>query len=186
MPSARRSTRIDLISADTDLTPDCGKTSASRQTFVTGKAAELAAQALRAAILRAADAGDDARLQFGDGKVIVRDGGREQALNLAEMPADNSGYVLKAEETFNPPTSPLDENGQGVPYAVYGFGAHLAEIEVDMELGTVKVVESGRRPRCRPRHQPDLDRRADRRRRRPGARPRVDGRIHAGPWRESA
>ena len=31
-------------------------------------------------------------------------------------------------------------NGQGNPYAVYGFGAHLAEIEVDMELGTVKVV----------------------------------------------
>ena len=84
MPSARRSTCIDLISADTDLTPDCGKTSASRQTFVTGKAAELAAQALRAAILRAANAGDGARLQFGDGKVIVRDGGREQALDLAE------------------------------------------------------------------------------------------------------
>ena len=33
---------IDLVSADTDLTPDCGKTSASRQTFVTGKAAERA------------------------------------------------------------------------------------------------------------------------------------------------
>ncbi len=131
---------IDLISADTDLTPDCGKTSASRQTFVTGKAAELAAQALRAEILRAANAGDGVRLQFGDGKVIVRDGGREQALTLASMPADNSGYVLKAEETFNPPTSPLDENGQGDPYAVYGFGAHLAEIEVDMELGTVKVI----------------------------------------------
>ena len=95
---------------------------------------------MRAAILHAANAGDGARLQFGDGKVIVRDGGREQALNLADMPPDNSGYVLKAEETFNPPTSPLDENGQGNPYAVYGFGAHLAEIEVDMELGTVKVV----------------------------------------------
>jgi CO/xanthine dehydrogenase Mo-binding subunit len=131
---------IDLISADTDLTPDCGKTSASRQTFVTGKAAELAARALRAVILRVAHAGDSARLQFGDGKVIVREGGREQALALADMPVDNSGYVLKAEETFNPPTSPLDENGQGHPYAVYGFGAHLAEIEVDLELGTVKVM----------------------------------------------
>ena len=39
--------RIDLVSADTALTPDCGKTSASRQTFVTGKAAELAGRALR-------------------------------------------------------------------------------------------------------------------------------------------
>ena len=33
---------IELIDGDTDLTPDCGKTSASRQTFVTGKAARLA------------------------------------------------------------------------------------------------------------------------------------------------
>ena len=43
---------------------------------------------------------------------------------------------LRAEETFDPPTTPLDENGQGDPYAVYGFGAHLAEVEVDVELGT--------------------------------------------------
>ncbi|MBM3520772.1 MAG: aldehyde oxidase, partial [Alphaproteobacteria bacterium] len=43
---------VDLVSADTDLTPDCGKTSASRQTFVTGKAAERAGTALRRMILR--------------------------------------------------------------------------------------------------------------------------------------
>jgi CO/xanthine dehydrogenase Mo-binding subunit/aerobic-type carbon monoxide dehydrogenase small subunit (CoxS/CutS family) len=132
--------RIDLISADTDLTPDCGKTSASRQTFVTGKAAEMVGRRLRAAILKAAKAGDGAQLRFADGRIVVTENGAARALNLADLPADNSGYVLKAEETFNPPTSPLDENGQGVPYAVYGFGAHLAEIEVDMELGTVKVV----------------------------------------------
>jgi CO/xanthine dehydrogenase Mo-binding subunit/aerobic-type carbon monoxide dehydrogenase small subunit (CoxS/CutS family) len=131
--------RFDLVSADTDLTPDCGKTSASRQTFVTGKAAELAGRQLRAAILRAANAGDGARVEFGDGQVVVRDGERERRLVLAEMPADARGYVLAAEETFNPPTTPLDADGQGVPYAVYGFGAQLAEIEVDMELGTVKV-----------------------------------------------
>ena len=51
------------------------------------------------------------------------------------------GYVLTGEATFDPPTSPLDENGQGIPYAVYGFGAHMAEIEVDTELGTVRVLK---------------------------------------------
>jgi CO/xanthine dehydrogenase Mo-binding subunit/aerobic-type carbon monoxide dehydrogenase small subunit (CoxS/CutS family) len=132
---------IDLISADTDVTPDCGKTSASRQTFVTGKAAEMAGRQLRAAILRAAKAGDGARLEFGSGRVIARDGDITRAMPLADLPLDNSGYVLKAEETFNPPTTPLDKDGQGNPYAVYGFGAHLAEIEVDMELGTVKVLK---------------------------------------------
>ena len=34
--------KFDLVSGDTAITPDCGKTSASRQTFVTGKAAHMA------------------------------------------------------------------------------------------------------------------------------------------------
>ena len=60
---------------------------------------------------------------------------------LAELPLDKYGYVITSEETFDPPTSKLDENGQGVPYAVYGFGAHMAEIEVDVDLGTVRVLK---------------------------------------------
>ena len=43
--------RFDLVSGDTAITPDCGKTSASRQTFVTGKAAQTAGAKLRLAIL---------------------------------------------------------------------------------------------------------------------------------------
>jgi CO/xanthine dehydrogenase Mo-binding subunit len=35
---------------------------------------------------------------------------------------------------------PLDADGQGVPYATYGFAAQFAEVEVDVELGTVRVV----------------------------------------------
>ena len=56
------------------------------------------------------------------------------------MARDDRGYVLSGEATFNPPTTALDADGQGVPYAVYGFGAHMAEIEVDIELGTVRVL----------------------------------------------
>jgi CO/xanthine dehydrogenase Mo-binding subunit len=48
---------------------------------------------------------------------------------------------MMAEESYDPPTSPLDEDGQGVPYAVYGFGAHIAEVEVDRDLGTVRVLK---------------------------------------------
>ncbi len=132
--------RIDLVAPDTDLTPDCGKTSASRQTFVTGKAAELAGRALRAGILRAANAGESAGIEFGEGWLVVRDGDHERRLILSDMPRDARGYVFLAEETFNPPTTTLDANGQGIPYAVYGFGAHLAVVEVDMELGTVKLL----------------------------------------------
>ena len=133
--------RIDLVSADTDITPDCGKTSASRQTFVTGKAAELAAQALRREILRRANAGEDAVLAFNDGSVTATGSGRAHLIDLAALIPDALGYVFAAEATFDPPTSALDENGQGVPYAVYGFGAHMAEILIDMALGTVKVLK---------------------------------------------
>ncbi|HWW82327.1 MAG TPA: molybdopterin cofactor-binding domain-containing protein, partial [Vicinamibacterales bacterium] len=45
------------------------------------------------------------------------------------------------EATFDPPTTPLDEDGQGIPYAAYGFGAEMVEIEVDSELGTVKALK---------------------------------------------
>ncbi|ALA17243.1 MULTISPECIES: molybdopterin cofactor-binding domain-containing protein [unclassified Chelatococcus] len=133
--------RFDLVSADTDLTPDCGKTSASRQTFVTGKAAELAGRALRAAILRLANAGEGATVSFADDAVTVRDGGHERAIALADLPADEHGYLLTGEATFDPPTSPLDADGQGIPYAVYGFGAHMVEVEVDTALGTVKALK---------------------------------------------
>jgi CO/xanthine dehydrogenase Mo-binding subunit len=131
---------IDRVSADTDLSPDCGKTSASRQTFVTGRATQLAGQAIRALILRQANAGPAAAIEPGDGRVLIRDGDVVRSLDLATLPLDSHGYVLAAEETFDPPTAPLDADGQGIPYAVYGFGAHMAEVEVDTELGTVRVL----------------------------------------------
>ena len=132
---------VDLVSADTDLTPDCGKTSASRQTFVTGKAAELAGRALRRQILRLANAGDSASIEIANGKIAIKDSSVIRAIELDKQSIDASGYVLCAEESFDPPTSPLDADGQGSPYAVYGFGAHMAEVEVDIHLGTVKVLK---------------------------------------------
>jgi CO/xanthine dehydrogenase Mo-binding subunit/aerobic-type carbon monoxide dehydrogenase small subunit (CoxS/CutS family) len=133
--------RFDLVSGDTALTPDCGKTSASRQTLVTGRAAQLAGEKLRRAILKLADACDCASVVWDDSGITVRDGDESRSLSLRDSPLDEHGYVITSEETFDPPTSPLDENGQGSPYSVYGFGAHLAEIEVDIELGTVRVLK---------------------------------------------
>ncbi len=130
---------FDLLSADTDQTPDAGKTSASRQTFVTGKAALLAGRKLRQAILRLANAGEDATIAFAGGRVVVSEGGRRQELDPARLPRDAAGFVAVEEAVFDPPTTALDVDGQGEPYAVFGFGAHLAEIEVDLALGTIRV-----------------------------------------------
>lgn len=131
---------IDLVSADTDLTPDCGKSSASRQTFVTGKAAQRAGLSLRRQMLRMANAGPDAGIEIVHSMLMVKEPSLLRAVRLDRQPIDQFGYVLCAEETFEPPTTPLDINGQGSPYAVYGYGAHLAEVEVDLRLGAVKVL----------------------------------------------
>lgn len=133
--------RFDLVSGDTATSPDCGKTSASRQTFVTGKAAFIAGTSLRRAILSLAQAEDSAEITLGDKFVVVNDVHTSFRVELSTLPRDTFGYVLTTEATFDPPTSPLDENGQGSPYGVFGFGAHMAEVIVDMELGTVKVIK---------------------------------------------
>jgi aldehyde oxidoreductase len=131
---------FDFVGADTDLSPDAGKTSASRQTFVSGKAAFLAGQAMRRAILRLVNAGEDAKLTFEDGAIDIDDIAGRRRIDLTRLPANDSGLVIEVEETFDPPTTTLDANGQGDPYAVFGYGAHLAEVEVDVELGRVKVL----------------------------------------------
>ncbi len=115
------------INGDTFLTPDAGKTSASRQSFVSGRAAMEAGLALRAAILRRANAGPDAALELRQGVLLV-DGA---ALALSE--------TLHGEGSFDPPTIPLDANGQGIPYACYGFAAQIAALAVDTRLGTIHM-----------------------------------------------
>lgn len=132
-------TALSLVGPDTALTPDCGKTSASRQTVITGKAALLAGAALRARILALTNMGDEATLALDGARLFVRDGPGQRVIDLAALPTDAHGYVLAAEESYDPPTRPLDENGQGVPYAVYGYGAQVVELEVDMSLGTVNL-----------------------------------------------
>ena len=133
---------VGLITGDTDLTADAGKTSASRQTFVSGKAAELAGLDLRRKLFAMANAPEGEyrdrafRLAIeSDGKtaqVVIRKGGITHRVPL--------GKGLIGEGCFDPPTTPSDADGQGVPYASYAFAAQIAEVEVDLELGTTKVL----------------------------------------------
>jgi aldehyde oxidoreductase len=132
---------IDYVMGDTDLTADAGKTSASRQAFVSGNAARIAGQELRRRMLALAEARPEARLRLEPGMLIADDIEGEKRVDLTELPRDRRGDVLAAEGTFNPPTVPLDKDGQGVPYATYGFAAQLAELEVDLELGTTRLLK---------------------------------------------
>ncbi len=129
---------VALVAGDTDLTRDAGKTSASRQTLVSGNAARAAGLALRAAVLRQANAGEDAVIRLGNGVCVEHDG-LVTRLELGAPGAD--GLVLRGEGRYDPPTTALDADGQGVPYAAYAFAAQLAAVAVDTGLGTVKVTE---------------------------------------------
>jgi len=73
--------------------------------------------------------------------VVVREGEAVRRIDLDGLAANAEGYVFEATESYDPPTTPLDAKGQGKPYAVYGYGAQIAELEVDLKLGTVKLVK---------------------------------------------
>ncbi|HUG61132.1 MAG TPA: molybdopterin cofactor-binding domain-containing protein, partial [Methylomirabilota bacterium] len=129
-----------LVVGDTALTADAGKTSASRQTLVSGNAARLAAEALRAKILALANAGPDARLTLDGARLTIADGEASRRVDLAALDAEDDGTVLTGLATWDPPTTPLDADGQGDPYVSYGFAAQMAEVDVDLVLATVKVL----------------------------------------------
>ena len=146
-----------MVVGDTDLTADAGKTSASRQTFVSGNAARLAAEALRGKILTLANAGPQARLSLDGSRLQITDGEASRSIELAVLSAAGAAssgakggsaaaavpgqdIVLEGIGSWDPPTTALDENGQGIPYATYGFAAQMAEVEVDIGLGTSKVT----------------------------------------------
>jgi aldehyde oxidoreductase len=152
-------TVLQLVVGDTDLTPDAGKTSASRQTLVSGNAARLAAAALRGKILALANAGADAKLSLAGTRLHIVDGDASRSVDISTLPALAAGtppgggkeawrtaaspgaeVVLEGIGSWDPPTTPLDENGQGTPYATYGFAAQMAEVDVDIKLGTTKVT----------------------------------------------
>jgi len=127
--------KVELIGPDTDVTPDAGKTSASRQTFVSGNAARLTGLALRAEVLRLTNCADGV-IGFEGGLTVTAPDGIRHHVPLAE----GMDYAIEAAETYDPPTLPLDKNGQGVPYAVYGYTAQMAELTVDTTLGTVVLT----------------------------------------------
>ncbi|WP_156726883.1 xanthine dehydrogenase subunit D [Streptomyces apocyni] len=137
--------QVTIQPADTAV-GSAGSTSASRQTYVTGGAVRHACQAVRAEVL------EIGRRKFGsyhpawataelllEGGKIVTDGGEA----LADLADVLEGDPVERElEWRHRPTQALDhERGQGNGHVQYSFAAHRAVVEVDTDLGLVKVVE---------------------------------------------
>jgi CO/xanthine dehydrogenase Mo-binding subunit len=117
-----------------------GSTSASRQSWMTGGAVEAACRAVSDRLLAAAAARlgvDIATLTLENGSVVSAD----LVVDL-DLAAAAGGEVFEETVIFrHAPTVALDENGQGNAHVSFAFAAHRAVVDVDLDLGLVKVVE---------------------------------------------
>ncbi len=132
--------QVHLVNGDTDLTPDAGKTSASRQTFVSGNAARLTGLELRRQIGELLGIEVCGPLQLLGGCIQATDStGNSHRLDLGHLPDGPFGYALATEQSYNPPTEALDDQGQGKPYAQFGYAAQMVTLAVDLDLGLVEL-----------------------------------------------
>jgi xanthine dehydrogenase molybdenum-binding subunit len=132
--------QVRVLLSDTDLTPDGGPTTASRQTYVTGNAALGAAKALHMAIATTlAEKYDEPpeRVRFVEGLAQVNG----HSLELKEVV-----QAFKAEgrepralyEYWAPTTLPLGQGGD--MHFAFSFAVQAAEVEVDTRTGEVQVL----------------------------------------------
>jgi xanthine dehydrogenase D subunit len=128
--------RVVVATADTSV-GSAGSSSASRQTYMSGGAVRAACRAVRDGLLSRLDA-DRHDVSFVGGKVVSA---REGVLaDVADLLA--AGPVDETAEWRHRPTSPLDPlTGRGDAHVQYAFAAHRATVDVDTELGLVRVVE---------------------------------------------
>ncbi len=117
-----------------------GSTSASRQTYVTGGAVQAACQRIRERIFAMAQrrlGHTIADLRLEDGGVVSASEGR--LMSLAALLRE--GAIEETVQWRHRPTYPVDpETGQGFAHVQYAFAAHRAIVDVDTELGLVRVV----------------------------------------------
>ncbi len=116
-----------------------GSTSASRQTYVTGGAVKSACEIIRERLVKHM-AG---RLQVDPASLRLADNQIWSAAGSLGAIADFAGDEAY-EETVqwrHRPTFPVDpETGQGFAHVQYAFAAHRAVVDVDTDLGLIKVV----------------------------------------------
>ncbi|GAA3732465.1 xanthine dehydrogenase subunit D [Streptomyces tremellae] len=137
--------QVTISPADTRV-GSAGSTSASRQTYMTGGAVKNTCEHVRERVL------ERGRRKFGtyhpawataelllEGGKVVTDGG-EVLADLVDVLGDEA--VDLELEFRHRPTEAFDlRTGQGDGHVQYSFAAHRAVVEVDTELGLVKVVE---------------------------------------------
>ncbi|HKW72910.1 MAG TPA: molybdopterin cofactor-binding domain-containing protein, partial [Candidatus Dormibacteraeota bacterium] len=130
---------VVVVNADTQV-GSAGSSSASRQTHITGGAVKAAAEAVRQRVFELAQSElhPAGALRLEDDSVVDADG--RQLVSLATLLGD---AVIEETRVFHPrATHHLDpQTGQANAHMQFAFAAHRAVVDVDTELGLVKVVE---------------------------------------------
>ncbi len=133
---------VRWMPASTTTSPNAGSTGASRHTSLTGNAVWGAARDLRQQIINLT-----AEILGTQPEEIEMRGGQlwdaHHELHLSEVleEALNRGLDLRAKHRFiAPPTTSLDENGQGYPVNQYCYATQIAKVEVDEDTGEVQVL----------------------------------------------
>ena len=135
---------VVLEPADTASVGSAGSSSASRQTWMSGgaveRAARLVADQVRAALARRLGVAAEGLALTADGRLVGVDGaGAAVDVTVAEAAGDEA-FVASAVHRHRPTTA-LDGRGQGEPDVSFVFAAHRAVVDVDPDLGLVRVVQ---------------------------------------------
>jgi len=133
--------KISVLVMDTDLTPNGGPTTASRQTFVTGNASRYAAKTLREQISATMAEKYDVKpeqIRFEDGIVHVNGHSLTYAEIYKEMTALGQKPLVRYEYEA-PKTKPLGEGGD--MHFAFSFATQAAEVEVNKLTGEVRVLK---------------------------------------------
>lgn len=138
--------RIVYPNADTLTIPDGGPTVASRGTMIGGKAMAMAADDIKAKLLRVAGKMLQAApesLQIQDEMIFLK-ANPERAVSYVDVVAEakSIGEMLTSLQWYSPGLAVLDHHtNQGEAFPTYVWGAVVAEVEVDMETGKVQVTK---------------------------------------------
>lgn len=133
--------RVRVLLCDTDLTPNGGPTTASRQTFMTGNAARLAAVALRDALSQYAaelyDVAPDS-IRYEEG--LLRTNGKSVELGEVVKHMRSNGLSAKTRFEYHAPkTQPLGSGGD--MHFAFSYATQAALVEVDTETGEIHVLK---------------------------------------------
>jgi selenium-dependent xanthine dehydrogenase len=132
--------RVRVLLSDTERTPDGGPTTASRQTYVTGNAARLAAQALLQRLARvAAERWDVPPEGIESDEGTLGTGSRSAPLGEVVAWLQEEGAEPVARYHYHAPrTEPLGAGGD--MHFAFGYSAQAALVAIDRASGDVAVL----------------------------------------------